>query len=114
MHHFHVDLHGLKVISILNMKCLLVFLAALLAAALSLPAQTERGNITGVVTDTSGAAIPNQPVKITNSATNTAVDVTTTGTGEYNAANLAPGDYRVEISATGFKRFVVSGITLTA
>ena len=92
------------------MKRLLVLLAAALAAF----AQTERGNITGVVTDSSGAAIPNQQVVISNAATNTAEHVTTTGTGEYNAANLAPGTYRVEISAAGFKRFVVSGITLTA
>jgi len=53
-----------------------------------------------VVTDSSGAAIPNQEVVITNTATNTTEHVTTTGTGEYNAANLAPGTYRVEISAT--------------
>ena len=86
----------------------------LLSVCTSLPAQTERGNITGLVTDASGAGVPNQEVVIVNTATNTAERVSTTGTGEYNAANLAPGAYRVEIGAAGFKRFVESGIVLTA
>jgi Carboxypeptidase regulatory-like domain len=34
--------------------------------------------------------------------------------GEYNAPNLAPGKYRIEISTSGFKRFIEQGITLTA
>ena len=92
------------------MKRLLVFLAA----AAGVFAQTERGNIAGLVTDSTGAAIPNQEVVITNAATNTSEHVTTTGTGENNAATRVPGNYRVDISASGFKRFVESGITLTA
>lgn len=77
-------------------------------------AQSERGSITGVVTDTSGAAMASVPVTITNSATNTTEHVTTTNGGEYNAPNLAPGRYTIEIGASGFKRFVEQGITVTA
>ncbi len=84
------------------------FLGALLLA------QSERGNITGVVTDATGAVIANVPVVITNVSTNIPERVTTTSSGEYNAPNLSPGSYRIEIAATGFKRFVEAGIALTA
>ena len=77
-------------------------------------AQSERGNITGAVTDPTGAHIANAAVVITNTATNTAQQVSTTNTGEYNAPNLRPGRYRVDISATGFRRFLQDGVTLTA
>ncbi len=87
---------------------------ALLAAATLAVAQSERGNIVGIVTDASGARIVNAPVVITNTATNTATRVSTTGAGEFNAPNLGPGLYRVEVTAPGFRRFIADGITLTA
>ena len=76
-----------------------------LAFSLFLCAQGDRGTITGTVTDSTGAPMPNVVVNVTNTATNTSVRVTTTGTGEYNIASLQPGPYRVEIVAPGFKRY---------
>ncbi len=58
--------------------------------------------------------MPSVPVLITNQATNTTERVTTTNTGEYNAPNLSPGSYKIEISAQGFRTFVESNVTLTA
>src|SRR5579871_4123696 len=95
-------------------RLLVVLCLLTLCFSAALLAQSERGNINGVVTDSSGAAVPNQPVTITNTATNTAERVSTTTSGEYNAANLPPGDYRVEVDAPGFKRFVADKVTLTA
>ena len=85
-----------------------------LTLAFSLFAQGDRGTITGTVTDSTGAPMPNVVVNITNTATNTSVRVTTTGTGEYNVASLQPGAYRVEIVAPGFKRYVQAGIEAAA
>ena len=85
-----------------------------LTLAFSLFAQGDRGTITGTVTDSTGAPMPNVVVNITNTATNTSVRVTTTGTGEYNVASLQPGSYRVEIVAPGFKRYVQAGIEAAA
>ena len=87
---------------------------SVLLVSAALFAQSERGNITGVVTDSSGAVVPNVSVTITNTATNVPERVVTTSAGEYNAANLVPGLYRIEVSASGFKRFSVAGVTLTA
>jgi len=86
---------------------------ALLAGLLGL-GQTERGNITGIVSDNTGATIPNAAVTIIGKETNTAQHVLSTSTGEYNAANLQPGAYRVEVSVSGFSTFVLDNVVLTA
>ena len=46
--------------------------------------QTERGNITGGVTDSTGAAVPGAVVTVTNIATNQVTAVTSTTAGDYN------------------------------
>jgi hypothetical protein len=86
----------------------------LMVSTCALWAQTERGNITGNVTDSSAAAVPAAMVAITNLATNQATIVLTTTAGDYNAANLVPGTYRIEVSSSGFKKSVRDKVTLTA
>src|SRR5258708_39366909 len=89
-------------------------LLACAAFAAGLVAQSERGNIRGLVTDTTGAVVGGAAVEITNRATGNTINVTSTTAGEYNAANLSPGEYKVQVSATGFKRFSQENVTLTA
>jgi len=89
-------------------------LFAFLALAACAFAQSERGAITGLVTDTTGAVVTGASVEIVNRATNAVVRVTSTTAGEYNAANQSPGDYKVQVSAAGFKRFAQENVTLTA
>ena len=62
-----------------------------LLTATTLLAQTERGNITGVVSDQTGAAVAGAQVMITNVATNTTLNVPTTSAGEYNAPESDSG-----------------------
>ena len=92
------------------MRKLVLFTLAALAAW----AQTERGNITGVVTDATASAVPAATIIITNIATNQTATVTTTGSGDYNAPNLAPGVYRIEFSASGFKKSARDGVVVRA
>ena len=77
-------------------------------------AQTERGNITGAVTDTTDARIPGATITVTNTATNQSATATTTAAGDYNLPNLQPGTYRVEFSANGFKKSVRESLVVTA
>src|SRR5947207_1806627 len=77
-------------------------------------AQSERGNISGVVSDASNAAVPNAPVKVVNMGTNAATSVVASALGEYNVANLAPGTYRLEVATAGFQSAKVDNITLAA
>jgi hypothetical protein len=70
-------------------------------AALGL-AQTETGQITGVVTDPTGAVVPNAKVSARNVSTKAVRSVTTTASGHYVIANLLPGTYEVTVEAAGF------------
>src|SRR5688500_13505293 len=90
-----------------------ILVLSLMPAALLL-AQTDRGNITGSVTDPSGAIIGGATVTVTHRATGAPKTVTTTSAGEYNIPGLAPGEYRVEVSSQGFKRFVQDNVVLAA
>src|SRR2546423_8147681 len=77
-------------------------------------AQSERGNITGIVSDPTGAAVAGAQVAIVNRDTNATVNVVGSSSGEYNAPTLRPGIYRVEITAPGFKRFVQQNVAVSA
>lgn len=76
--------------------------------------QSERGNITGIITDPSGAAISSADITLTNRDTNAAAKAVSTASGEYNVPNLLPGVYRLEIAASGFKRFLQRDINVSA
>src|SRR5437870_11947550 len=74
-------------------------------------AQSERGNITGQIKDSSGAAIAGAEVTAVYVTTNVQTNTRTTEAGEYNLP-AAPGVYRVTIAAPGFKRYVRDNVTL--
>jgi len=75
-------------------------------------AQGLFGTISGVVSDSSGAAVPDASVKIININTNVIVSVKTNGAGVFSATSLNPGVYKVEAEAKGFKSAVVNNILL--
>jgi hypothetical protein len=75
-------------------------------------AQALFGQISGTVTDASGAVLPGATVNVTNVGTNVTKTAVTNDAGVYNVTNLVPGAYRVEASLTGFKTAIVSSITL--
>jgi hypothetical protein len=77
-------------------------------------AQSERGNLTGTVTDPAGAAIAAANIVITNRATNAAARAQSSASGEFTIPNLLPGAYRVEVTAAGFKRFVQPDLVINA
>ncbi|MGH9386427.1 MAG: carboxypeptidase regulatory-like domain-containing protein [Vicinamibacterales bacterium] len=92
---------------------ILVTALALATPALCL-AQSERGSITGVVEDTTRAPLPGVVVKVINTATNATIEVVSSESGTYSAANLPPGPYRVEAALPGFQSAKVESIRLTA
>ncbi|MBM3784262.1 MAG: TonB-dependent receptor [Acidobacteria bacterium] len=89
-------------------------LFALFACAFSVFAQSERGNITGIVADPSGAAVPAAEIAVVHTATNTITRTASSAAGEYNVANLFPGVYRLEVSASGFKKSLQQNLNVTA
>ena len=61
------------------------------------------GSIQGTLTDPTGAAIPGATVTATNTSTNVKTTQQTTAAGLYAISALAPGEYNVSASATGFQ-----------
>jgi len=78
-----------------------------------LRAQEAGGTIVGTVTDPSGAAVASANVAIKNTATGVERTVHTNEDGLYVAPNLVPGNYEIQVSATGFSSTFVSEIVLT-
>jgi hypothetical protein len=70
-------------------------------------------NLQGVVTDPSGAVIPNATVQLTNTATQVSNKQTTDSGGNYRFNSLAPGDYELLVSAIGFNPTRVKVTLLT-
>src|ERR1044071_335906 len=71
---------------------------------------TNLGTLRGTVTDPNGAVIPNATVKITDHTTGLSRDLTTDGEGNYEAAALKPGVYKISVSASGFKTTEVDAV----
>ena len=80
--------------------------------AISAAGQSFTGSILGTVKDESGAVVPQATVIITNPAINLRNEVRPDESGNYIAPQLPPGQYSVEVSAPGFKKFVREGITI--
>src|SRR5271166_752948 len=88
---------------------LVVITAVLLCCAkLPLCAQTGTlGTMTGVVTDPSGAVVPDATVTIKEKSVSTTQTQTTNSAGRYTFVNLRPGDYQVTITKAGFAKDVI-------
>src|SRR6266404_6198430 len=69
------------------------------------------GAITGTVLDPKGGAIAGATIVVTNMVTGQKVrEVVTTGAGTFNVPSLLPSKYSVEITATGFAKFVTDNV----
>src|SRR5665213_4484200 len=85
----------------------------LLLLFVSANAQFDSGSVLGYVKDTSGAAVPNAKVTMTNVATNTSQAATTDNDGRYEFNSVPIGNYRVETEAAGFDRARTPDFQLT-
>lgn len=76
-------------------------------------AQTDRGSVSGIVTDPSGSGVTGAKITITNTSMGTQNSTVTTGAGDYTIPELAAGKYSVTVVAPGFSKLVRSGITVS-
>lgn len=94
----------------------LVFGLCLLAAvSISSYAQSvTSGDVTGTITDQSGAVVPGATVTLTNVSTNIAQTSTTNSDGNYRFAFVVPGTYKVDVNANGFQKQERPGVAVLA
>lgn len=91
-------------------KCILG--AALALVCVAARAQQGTGTISGTVADQQQAVVSGANVEIIQTETHAEFRTKTNNRGFYTAPGLAVGHYDVRVEMAGFKRAVISGITL--
>lgn len=99
----HQQRSAIRWVATLGLFCMAAWLHAQNATSCS---------ITGTVTDPTGAVVPGVQVIVTNQATGVSATETSNGSGFYDAESLAPGNYSIRTSKTGFESQVVKDIHL--
>lgn len=66
------------------------------------------GEITGTVTDATGASVANAQIVVVNLATNQRREIASNAAGLYTVPFVVPGAYRIEAKANGFKASVAN------
>src|SRR6266403_1974346 len=95
------------------MRSLLSSLLCLaLAATIPVAAQTTTAELSGTVTDPSGAAIGKVKVTAANTGTGLTHEALTDDSGSYLITQLPPGAYNLSAEATGFRKTVENNLTL--
>src|SRR3954452_18058600 len=94
------------------MSKLFLLFAFSFAVVFPLHGQVATAELSGTVTDSTGAAVPNAKVIATNVATNIERSTVTGSTGNYIVPLLQPGDYVLTVEGSGFRKSIQRGITL--
>ena len=97
-----------------NRTVFLVGLALLILSAMNLPAQFTSATLTGVVSDPSGAVVPQAKVKLVNEKSGDTRETVTNADGYYTFSGMAVGDltYKLMVEAKGFVTYDAPGISL--
>src|SRR5215210_810306 len=92
------------------MKFLYVASVCLVLSASSALAQSNRGTITGTVTDGGGGVVPGASVLAEDPSTGTKYETVTTSTGNYTIVQVPVGTYNLTVELAGFGKFRQEGI----
>src|SRR5437868_14166802 len=82
------------------------------AVAFALLAQSDRGAITGTITDPAAAVIPSAPIEARNVETGAVYQAASTATGNYTLGELPSGTYELSVTVAGFKKYIRQGLTV--
>ena len=99
------------------MKRIWIFVLVACASLFLLPSTHAQGvgasgDLTGTVTDPSGAAVANAKVTVSQPDRGFQRVTTSDETGEYRFTGLAPANYELTISASGFEAVAQKGVTV--
>ena len=81
-------------------------------AGIAVAQGTNLGTIRGTVADSNGALVAGARVKVTDLATDLVREVTTDSEGNYEVTGLKYGNYRVSVTAQGFKTASANQVAL--
>ena len=92
-------------------KCLTLGFLVALSATIAV-AQSDQGSLSGSISDSTGAVIPNAEVTATGAGTGVVHKTTASSSGAYRFPYLQVGVYNVTVTATGFKTAEQTGIQI--
>src|SRR5579872_4787446 len=103
----------LRILTGLRSSVACCFLTAALAISMASVAHAQTsGAVSGHVSDTTGAAIPQATIKLTNIATGAARSTVTTDAGDYTFSAVPPAVYTFQVTHKGFKAAASSNVRL--
>jgi hypothetical protein len=102
----------MKSVKIFSPRAAMLF-AVLLSSTPLFAQGTDLGTIRGTVTDPSGAQVPNADVQVTDMTTGMSHTYKSGAHGNYEAAALPSGQYKISASAPGFGTSIVENVTVT-
>lgn len=95
-----------------NLRWILPLLLLMGGGGVCLAQSTNSGDIRGIVTDTSGALIPDTTVTVLNVDTGVSKDFVTNKDGLYDTSSIVAGRYKLTFKSNGFESFVRGPITV--
>src|SRR4029077_20380309 len=98
----------------LFLSSVMTFISLLVFTGLAVGQGQDRGIITGLVADKTGAAVSGATVTITNEATGVNTVVSTTSAGNFSTPPLVLGSYKVQVELSGFKASIQSGVLVAS
>lgn len=99
--------HTICILRSIRRRCVFVLLFSSIAFANDIG-----GSLSGVVTDPSGAVIPNAAVTLTNPGTGISLATVTNNAGSYYFASVPVGSYALGIVASGFRTYRHTAIAI--
>src|SRR5215469_4554271 len=96
-----------------NVRLTLLFVAICLFTLVApILAQSDSSSISGTVTDSSGALLPNAKITAHNKATLADRSVTSNDSGNYTLTNLPSGDYSIRAEMAGFQTTTLDDVQI--
>jgi len=83
------------------------------ASTVQLLAQGDRGEVTGTVTDASGAVMPGAKITAIQTSTNVLYRTTSSTAGDFTVTSLPVGTYMLRVEKDGFKTHTTGNVVIT-
>ena len=93
-------------------RCVLALVTFMFALCGHAMAQNATSQVSGIISDASGAVVADAQVQIKNTNTNAIRTATSNDRGEYTFPSLEIGPYQLQVKKQGFSTYVQNGIVL--
>jgi hypothetical protein len=109
----HENVSSQRIFALIARSMRSILRLVLFSSCLFAHAQSDRGTLTGLITDKSGAVIPQTAIIARNLNSGETYKQESTSTGSYTISGLPAGTYSLSVAHAGFKDYLQTGITIS-